>query len=129
MFQVTKTVSLFDAANLLVCAFEGGTWYWCEVDFSASTEPPKVVELKGLTESDEVFPHIHWPLSEGGALAVREKDAGAVHRLDLDAVRRGLTLMATRFPERFAQVGTLDCDAETGDVFLQCALLGELRYS
>jgi hypothetical protein len=43
-------------------------------------------------------------------------------------VRRGLDIMRRDYPEQFAKVMSGDADADTADVFLQCALFGKVVY-
>lgn len=55
-------------------------------------------------------------------------DGGGMVILDLDAVRRGLQVMATECPRHFANLVNEDDDAETADVFVQCCVFGEVIY-
>jgi hypothetical protein len=58
-----------------------------------------------------------------------EDDAiGRAHILDMAAITRGLDSMARQYPPAFADIIRGTDDAETGDVFLQCALLGGIVY-
>jgi hypothetical protein len=56
-------------------------------------------------------------------------EAGLVHKLDGEAIERGLRLMAQEYPQRFANWHSENEDAEDGDVFVQLCLFGEVRYS
>lgn len=54
---------------------------------------------------------------------------GKTHELDRDALLTGLKLMTSACPTRHFQNFVDDnADAETGDVFLQLAALGEIVY-
>lgn len=67
---------------------------------------------------------------------VREREAsgrslqkpGPWYILDDEAIRRGLMLMATESPGVFARFFRRETDAPTGDVLIQLAVLGEVRY-
>ncbi len=48
--------------------------------------------------------------------------------LTRDVVRRGIELMATVAPERFARLLSDEQDGDDGDVWLQLAVLGEVKY-
>jgi len=70
------------------------------------------------------------PTTPGCALFIKdiEDDDGAEYRLDLEAIRKGLRVMADKFPKHFGDVLDENDDAETGDVFLQCCLFGDVIY-
>jgi hypothetical protein len=48
--------------------------------------------------------------------------------LDRVAILEGLRIMAEKEPRHFADFMTENDDADTGDVFLQCCLYGEVIY-
>ena len=48
--------------------------------------------------------------------------------LDGDAVQRGLQTMAEKYPRHWGDFIRENEDAITGDVFIQCCLLGEVVY-
>jgi hypothetical protein len=43
-------------------------------------------------------------------------------------VTKGLEIMATKYARHFADLVSENDDADTHDVFLQCALFGEVVY-
>lgn len=57
---------------------------------------------------------------------IEEKDA--VYKLDREAIERGLKTMAEKYPKHFGDFMSENDDAITGDVFLQCCLLGKIVY-
>ena len=120
-------------ADLLCCAFEGGSNYWYTIDFDKSTRPSKIC-FDAFEEGDllnkEVFRHLHWPISEGGRLCIldREGEDKNEYFLDLPAIDKGLEILATKYPKHFADFMNENDDADTGDVFLQCCLFGEAIY-
>jgi hypothetical protein len=98
----------------------------------------------------EIYRHLDYPVNEGGAVVVGDREEWypyrmekerAEHlkesfdkpepkkyRLDLEAIDRGLQLMADKYPRHFADFVGENEDASTGDVFLQLCLFGELVY-
>ena len=112
-------------SDLLCCALEGGSNYWYCIDEFGS--PP---ELKFRSNSEEIFRHLDYPLNEGGYLmiSVHIEDSGAPKRLDLDTIKRGLGVMAEKYPRDYGNFIKENEDSETGDVFLQCCLFGEIVY-
>jgi hypothetical protein len=50
------------------------------------------------------------------------------YTLDADSIKSGLQLMQQEYPRHFAAFVSEDDDAETADVFLQCCLLGMVKY-
>lgn len=49
-------------------------------------------------------------------------------RLDDAAITRGLALLAKKAPKAFGHILSEAADANDGDLLIQCALLGEIRY-
>jgi hypothetical protein len=134
---VPLAITLENVSSLLCSALEGGTGYWAMI---GDYVEPKAIWHGG--DDNRIFPHIDYPLSQGGAITVWEQleeldpdfegeDETAnmpAHRLDLPAIVRGLEVMARIAPRHFADFLSENGDAETGDVFLQCCLLGEIKY-
>ncbi len=127
-FKVQIDVSARDVASLICSGFEGGVSYWCRI---MDYREPKVV--RPVIDEDEVFKHNDYPLLDGGAVICRVFDEGTDKKyaplvLDRDAVQRGLTLMAEKYPRHWGDFLSTNYDACTGDVFLQLCLLGEVVY-
>ena len=121
-------VDLHRIGDLLVTAFEGGANYWYLID---EFHPP--TEKYRWDEEGQAYRHVDHPLSPDGWLVITTKDGDSINgstrwRLDREALVKGLGTMARRYPRHFADwMGEQD-DAETGDVFLQCCLFGEVIY-
>lgn len=119
-FQVMSPLTITDkrVSDLLCCAFEGGSNYWYGIN-----------GYEGDTEGVE-FKHLQMPFRDGGAVIVNvpEDTDNKTYRLDRAACHRGLELMAARHPKHFADFLSENDDANTGDVFLQLALFGEVVY-
>ena len=106
--------------DLLCCALEGGSNYWiagCRKGYPA-----------GKTREDYKFPHLELPLTEGGSLIIDPGEGEEPKTLDRAACLRGLQVMADKYPKDFADFLAENDDADTGDVFLQCALFGEVIF-
>lgn len=118
-------VSMTDLANLLCNAFEGGIGHWAVI--TGYTKPEKVWTGKDWESGTPRY--IHYPLSEGGAVRLRDaEDEETEWTLDLPAIKRGLAIMAEKYPRHWKNFAEDYADAETGDVLVQCALMGELVY-
>jgi hypothetical protein len=126
-------VKLKDIASLLVNAFEGGSNYWYEIK---SYRKPKTFTFKLDDLELGAYPHCDYPLNKGGGVRVGIKDENGLEdpktkkpvMLNLAKVTKGLQVMAKKYPHHFANFMADNADAETGDVFLQCCLYGEIIY-
>ena len=94
--------------NLLDCAGNGST-YWCDNNLMYTSKVEKVLS--------------------GGAVSIMDTEANKHYWLDLNLIKRGLTIMSKKERKHFADFLKDDCDQITGDVFLQCCLFGEVKYS
>lgn len=134
MGQMNVKVSIDDEsiASLLTSGFEGGSNHWLRImDYQKPADPKP--HLAGL--SDEIFPHVDYPLAPDGAVICRdvtvedeEDNDFTALILNRVAIERGLSLMSTKAPHAFASIMNDTADALTGDCFLQLCLLGEVRY-
>jgi hypothetical protein len=121
-------IKLQDVSDLLCSALEGGSNYWYMLE--------EKIEPKKWEYDSDIQPAKgnHWtedyPLNEGGALIIsdQEDETHGNRRLDLPAIKKGLQIMATKFPGHFSDILNENADATTGDVFLQCCLFGDVIY-
>lgn len=111
-------------SGLLSCALEGGSNYWYKIVGSGAGK------ADFQYYPDKRFSHIDNPLSTYGFLNIadREDETQAGHVLNLETIHRGLSLMAEKYPSHFQDFINDNDDAETGDVFLQLCLFGEIIY-
>lgn len=114
--EITITYEVTDEQilNLLDEASRGST-YWCE----------GVVELAYESICKEVL--------EGKRhLVLKDSEKGNTHFFDIQNIKAGLKIMAMKYPKHFGDAFELGVDFtsdnNTGDVFMQCALLGEVIY-
>src|SRR5579864_6133439 len=118
-------------ADLLCSAWEGGSNYWAR----ANNTPYTWTETngnRGLLSLKDSF------LSNGLTITdMEENDSGKKHLLSICKCRRALQIMAEKYPWHFIDAmyyqdddkyGRGNPDATTGDVFLQCAIFGEIVY-
>ncbi len=122
-FTVTQTIKPEQISSLICSAFEGGSNYWCKI----------TKKIKPTTWEFDSDPGTHWlhdyALNPGGALFITDVDnEHKAVRFDTTAIEKGLAILAKDHPKHFADILADDADAETGDVFLQCCVFGEIVY-
>lgn len=136
-FSVTIPVDESRVADLLCTAFEGGVGYWARI---IGKVVPEVV-WQGGSWKGEIYSYVHYPLSHGGAIILRDAELpdpeDAVEEmgesledkwvLDREAIARGLRLFPNH-PFHLSNWLNENEDAETGDVFVQLCVLGEIVY-
>ena len=142
-FTLKLEVPAETIAGLLCSAFEGGSGYWIET--ADVTGYPFGLDARDFREGGRMQTGggaDYWerrqlvPLHEGGAVevVVSEEEPipgkGRKFKLDREAVARGLAAMQAKHPKHFADALADDgsADADTGDVFLQCCLFGEVIF-
>lgn len=107
--------------DMLICAFEGGSNYWYQ--------GLHVVEDNGVEGEPGVHRYHLLATTPGGKVAFNADDEpGKILTLDLETCKAGLVTMAHKYPAHFADFMLENDDADTGDVFLQCCVFGELVY-
>lgn len=98
--------------------------YWAQVT-SQSHQIPRFELLEKILDGDGWIEYGEVDESKPfGPLEVGEER----YRLDLESVRKGMKLVAEKYPRHFADIMNDNHDATTGDVLLQCCLLGEIVY-
>ena len=129
-FPATIQVSRQRVSDLLCCALEGGSNYWYEI-----REFVKPTAFTFYTDrEDSVFKHLDYPLNEGGQLHIADKndsaEAHTTHILCLGSIAHGLTIMSgdPRYKRHWQDFLDENEDADTGDVFLQLCLYGEVVF-
>lgn len=105
-------------ADLLCCAIEGGSTYWCSS-----------CDRQGGISQEQAPYRQDVPFVNGGWLEVCDgENKNKAYRLDLNAIKKGLNVMATKYPKHFADFMAENEDAITGDVFFQCCVFGDAIY-
>ena len=118
--NITKTVTIQKVKDLLTTALEGGSNYWY-----SELEPLQTP--KGKKPSDYEFWHLDIPFEPTGLIGITDAD-GHEHEIGIHTIKRGLEIMAAKYPEHWADFLTERDDAITGDVFLQCCLFDDVIY-
>lgn len=139
--------------DLLCNALEGGSNYWYLIErYHYPNKCPKcgrvtldsyckgtgkhmkfheeTATVKATKEDLGIeFAHIELPFRGGWIEFSDLEDEEAEHKnLTLEAIQRGVKILAEKYPRHFGDwIGEND-DAITGDVFLQCCLFGEVIY-
>lgn len=96
--------------SLFITACEGGSNYWC-----------KELTPKGSEDMDA-----YEAMLEGFVLI--DGYENKKHNVTPKKIREALILMATKYPEHFADMLSENDDADTADVFLQLCTFKELVY-
>lgn len=110
------TVSASQLKDLLITALEGGgSGYWCysKVDY-------KYVDSKEQAMYDITHPNYK--------ISVTDTEVGKNHSVNLGRLKVGLGDMSRKYPWHARDFVSGTWDATTSDVFLQCALFGQIRY-
>ena len=115
-------------ADLMVTAFEGGSGYWRHASDVALAVPDRAPGT--IYYADPAF----W--DGGGQIIVRyddpdkddEGESTGRKVFGLTQLAKGLQIMAEKYPRHFADFVAENDDADTGDCFLQCVILGEVVY-
>jgi|GEM_PF-2085902 len=124
-------------SDLLNCAFDGGIGYWAKIldylDYEGKLESRTDGWVKG--EDGKYYPKydIVPLLPDCSILLVDVEDIYGTDPpwiLDREAIERGLYLMFAnpRYKQHASDFLSENEDAETGDVFVQLCLFGEIVY-
>ena len=118
-------------AQLICCAFESGL---CANWATRVTTilPVKAKDCRPILDGKEkrggrFWPEIDGPLC-GGEVRFAVEDYEEPRMLRRESIRSGLRVMAERYGRHFGDFLAGREDAITGDVFLQCSLLGEVVF-
>jgi len=131
--KVEIQIDLKQIAYLLCCAMEGGSNYWYFIPKYKKPDNPIAI-MNADDPHPEIYPHIDYALQEGGGIYVDDSQVGEEGTLeepfllDLESIKKGLMVMAEKYPYHFQNFMAENEDADTGDCFLQCCVFGELVY-
>jgi hypothetical protein len=121
--QVTTTVTGEMLGNAMCSAVEGGSTYWCS---KMRTIPASIGD--GDKYSHWYYDAKFWE-DETCSIAVWDsEDEDKRHVVTREMVTKGVQTMAEKYPDHFKDLVTMEGDANTGDVLLQCIVFGELIY-
>lgn len=124
--KIETEVSIEDINNLVVSALEGGSNYWYMIE--EKIEPSEWVYDSFAKEGTHYIGD--YALNKDGGLVFSVKDDNTVEHstLNLENIKTGLEIMARDYKKAFADILAENTDSETGDIFLQCCLFGEIIY-
>jgi hypothetical protein len=128
VIEIVKKISFERIGDLLCCAWEGGSNYWAE-----ATVSQEEVKQHGVEFDWEI------PLTPTGSIDIYDKENPEAERLGFISKQRvvqALQMMARGEDEKGNKIHMghwnnfmkENEDAETGDVFFQLAVLGEIVY-
>ena len=136
-FTTEVTIKFEDFEHMLISALEGGSnyWYWLPEKGDSNAEGMADVlkwaedkEFEGLASSELIARYV-W---QGGGVRVTEGDAQDEHillwALNRTNVKRGFKVMQEKYPRHWDDLQRDNADAETADVWFQCALMGEVTF-
>lgn len=124
--RVTLPISEQRIRDLMCSAWEGGSAYWCQ--FRSSTITPE------QKEDHKCRYHWEYPFVEGVDVVLCDSTCEADETcpepwvLNRAKIVAGIQTMAEKCPYHFANFLAENDDAETGDVFLQCCLFGDIIF-
>ena len=108
-FKTAIELSNEQIVNLFITACEGGSNYWCK----------KLTPYKDKGDAYE-------SMLEGFSLI--DGESGKTHRVIPKDIKEAVTLMATKYPNHFADLINENDDSVTGDVFLQLCVFKDIIY-
>lgn len=112
--------------DMFVTAIEGGSTYWCQGLFKLTGPEPEVrpwYSAPNIWADPNTTIEVHYddPDKPEGNGAGRKT-------LRVADLQTGVQAMADKYPSHFADWLLQESDADTGDCFLQCIVLGDCVY-
>lgn len=122
--------------DLLCCGIEGGIGYWAKLvryEYGPGYSEKDFKEGGKMTDPNDYWhPSELIPFADDCSVVFQEEndDPKEVKEWKLNrlAISVGLTIMMNKYPKHAIDFLQENEDAETGDVFIQCCLLGEVVY-
>lgn len=133
IFARVENVDANSLIDLLVNAFDTGiTNYWAataEVVLPDDFDIYKVAWLKNPEHWAKCRKVYIAPFVEGGKVTLFDnEEEGVEYVLDLEAIKRGVEVMSSKYERHWCNFRSGNDDAETADVFVQCCVLGEIVF-
>lgn len=133
-------VSKKDIQDILTGLFENNYSPWLrEIKSKSFAEGFNFTDFRQNGRMQDPKDYYHWsqiiPVTEGCSLTLSvddpDSDTGSEKDviLDVEAIRRGLQIMATKYRNHWEDFIYKNDDATTADVFGQCCVYGEVFYS
>jgi hypothetical protein len=119
--QVTVEVTEERMKDLLCNAMEGGSAYWAKID--------KYIIPDNADTSTVEFKHIDIPFIDGCGIMIKDQFGDDEPKLlNMESMLKSLKIMGEKYNWHLEAFVHENDDAETGDVFLQCALYDKIIY-
>ena len=78
---------------------------------------------------ESIVSNVLLPKIKGKNIAIKDyENEPMAYLINIEKIKRGLTVMAKKQPHDFADILKGEYDNNTGDIFLQCCLFGEVIY-
>lgn len=121
--KIEKVIDISDQqiSDQLCNALEGGSNYWYFL--------PDLTMLD-LDTKLPLVDRIMNALNQGKSIPIYDLEDEEIKLgdLNLEGIEKALNLMSTLFPATFDEIVNEDGDADTGDIFLQLAVMGEIVF-
>lgn len=129
----TISIPISRIADLLVGAIEGGIGYWCQIEGYELAEGLTFEDFKKggkCTFGKEYYhPYELIPLQEGCSLILKDiEEEDRTYKLNWQGLCKGMQAVSEQYPWHFENIIKESDDAETADVLVQCAVLGEVTF-
>lgn len=132
---ISVQIPLEQICNLIRSALDARSIEYWGVTNAERSRRPAQLDRSVLGDFESKTPEnaaIHWAVFSGGVVAfeeIDEIDEEKHHELTLEKIKNGLEIMAHKFPHKLAEVLNDEVDGMLGDLFIQCCLFGEEKYS
>lgn len=124
---IDLTITQKQLCDIVVTAFEGGANYWLHDAVLKSSKEKKESGLVWYGQEHLFTDDLKFEV--GYDLPTEQEGRGTGRKLiTMVDFKKGLQLMARAHAKHFADFTTEDYDATTGDVFMQCVVLGDVVY-
>ena len=113
-------------AGLLCTSFEGGSGYWARAELAYN---PTDADMKDEATYGDWTGYAYYMVNHPDfKFTLTDLEEGESHTVTLETLKKGLKVMAKDYSRHFDDFINENDDADTGDVFLQCAVFGEVIY-
>ncbi len=116
--------------DLIIGALEGGSNYWYQIDISRSrlVKSAEFISEQPMKGGKLCIKLLEPELVDSIPTRFYDPRGVAEWYLTAGSALEGLKVMGEKYPRHFSNWLQENDDAETADVFLQCALFGEIVF-
>lgn len=117
-------------SNLLCSAIEGGSNYWYLLNEDSCQIINEKGKPQGSTERIPLVDKMFKALQAAAEIPVYDiEDATELlGKISMSSIKRGEEIMVKDYPGHFADIISESDDANTGDVWFQLAVMGQVVY-